>query len=645
MLDNSDAMRERVAGAAAGLLALLGIDADPIRSREHILLTNIFDKSWRSGKDLDLGQLIREIQAPSFKKVGVLDLDTFFPATERFALAMTLNNLLASPGFSAWLEGEALDIQRLLWTPEGKPRLSILSIAHLTDSERMFFVTIFLNEVLAWMRSQSGTSSLRCLLYMDEVFGYFPPTANPPSKTPMLTLLKQARAFGLGVVLATQNPVDLDYKGLSNCGTWFLGRLQTERDKARVLDGLEGASNATGKSFDRSAMDSILSGLGKRVFVMNNVHDDSPSIFQTRWSLSYLRGPLSRDQIAALMRDRREASPAASATTAFAETAASAAAGVSDHRPVLSPDIVEYFISARGEPDAGAKFVYRPALLGIAKAHFAKTTADIDVWDSVSILAPVTDEISLDPWDECELSHDGPPELEKAPAAGAAFAPLPAELAKPKQYATLTTALKGHLYRVHRLTVWKCKTPKDMSRPGESEGDFRSRLSHVLREGRDLDAEKLRQKYAPKVAALQEQIRKAEQRKTKEEEQAKTQSWSTMLSVGSSLLGAFLGKKTLTATNISKAATAARSAGKLVKERTDIGHAEENVEAVQQRLAALDAEFKAESEKLTASVDPTTIPLEEVTLQPKKSDITITQVALVWTPWSVMAEGEATPLA
>jgi hypothetical protein len=646
VLDNSDAMRERVAGAAAGLLALLGIDADPIRSREHILLTNIFDRAWREGKSLDLGQLIREIQSPSFKKVGVLDLDTFYPATERFTLAMTLNNLLASPGFSAWLEGEALDIQRLLWTPEGKPRVSILSIAHLTDSERMFFVTIFLNEVLAWMRSQSGTSSLRCLLYMDEVFGYFPPTANPPSKTPMLTLLKQARAFGLGVVLATQNPVDLDYKGLSNCGTWFLGRLQTERDKARVLDGLEGASNATGKSFDRSAMDSILSGLGKRVFVMNNVHDDAPSIFQTRWSLSYLRGPLSRDQIDSLMRARREASPtAASATTAFSDTAASTAAGVSDHRPVLSPDIVEYFIPARGEPDAGAKFVYRPALLGIAKAHFTKTTAEIDVWDSVSILAPVAEEISLDPWDECELSHDGPPDLEKAPAAGAAFAPLPAELAKPKQYATLTTALKEHLYRVHRLTVWKCKSPKDMSRPGESEGDFRSRLSHVLREDRDLAAEKLRQKYAPKVAALQEQVRKAEQRKTKEEEQAKTQSWSTMLSVGSSLLGAFLGKKTLTATNISKAATAARSAGKLAKERTDIGYAEENVEAVQQRLAALDAEFKAESEKLTASVDPTTIALEEVTLQPKKSDITITQVALAWTPWSVTAEGEATPLA
>lgn len=643
VLDNSDAMRERVNGAAAGLLALLGIDADPIRSREHILLTNIFDRAWREGKNLDLGQLIREIQAPSFKKVGVLDLDTFYPATERFTLAMTLNNLLASPGFSAWMEGEALDIQRLLWTTDGKPRLSIMSISHLTDSERMFFVTIFLNEVLAWMRSQSGTSSLRCLLYMDEVFGYFPPTANPPSKTPMLTLLKQARAFGLGVVLATQNPVDLDYKGLSNCGTWFLGRLQTERDKARVLDGLEGASASTGMRFDRSEMDSILSGLAKRVFVMNNVHDDAPSIFQTRWSLSFLRGPLSRDQIDSLMRSRRESSSPTSSTT-ITETTASAD-GISEHRPVLSPDIVEFFIPARREPDAADTFVYRPALLGIAKAHFVKSTADVDVWDSVSILAPVADEISLDPWDDGELSHDGPPELEKTPAAGAAFASLPADLAKPKKYATLTTALKDHLYRVHRLTVWKCKSPKAVSSADENEGDFRSRLSQMLREERDLATEKLRQKYAPKVAALQEQLRKAEQRKAKEEEQAKSQTWGTMLTVGSSLLGAFLGKKTLTATNVGKAATAARSAGKLAKERTDIGYAEENVEAVQARLVALDAEFKAEAEKLSAHVDPTSIELEELTLQPKKADITISQVALVWTPWSVAEGGTTTPLA
>lgn len=643
VLDNSDALRERVAGAAAGLLALLGIDADPIRSREHILLTIIFDRAWREGRNLDLGQLIREIQTPSFKKVGVMDLESFYSAQDRFALAMSLNNLLASPGFSAWLEGEPLDIQRLLWTTEGKPRLSILSIAHLSDSERMFFVTIFLNEVLAWMRTQSGTSSLRCLLYMDEVFGYFPPIANPPSKMPMLTLLKQARAFGLGVVLATQNPVDLDYKGLSNCGTWFLGRLQTERDKARVLDGLEGASAATGARFDREQMDRMLSGLGKRVFLMNNVHDNEPSLFQTRWTLSYLRGPLSRDQIDSLMRERREESSVTSATALVGHDSTSSGE-VTEQRPVLPPEIAEFFIPARGEPESGDKLVYRPTLLGLAKVHFAQASANIDVWDNVSISAPVAEELAIDPWDAGELSHDGPPDLEKSPEAGAHFAAIPCQLAKPKQFAGLTSALKDHLYRVHRLTCWKCKSLKEVSRTGESEADFRTRLGQSLREQRDRDVEKLRQKFAPKIAGLNEQLRKAEQRKAKEQDQAQSQIWGTAISIGTTLLGAFMGKKTISVTNIGRAASSVRSASKLAKERSDVGYAEENVEAVQQRLADLDAEFQAETEKIQSALDADVMTLEEITLQPKKSDINVDQVALVWTPWSVSPNGTARSL-
>ena len=243
LVEERELMRERVATTATSLLGLLGIDADPIQSREHILLSTIIDARVAAGQDLDLAALIQQIQTPPVQRIGVLDLESFYPAKDRFALAMRLNNLLASPGFTAWLEGEPLDMQRLLYTPEGKPRVSIFSIAHLSDAERMFFVTLLLNQMLGWMRQQPGTTSLRALLYMDEIFGYLPPVANPASKAPMLTLLKQARAFGLGVVLATQNPVDLDYKALSNAGTWFIGRLQTERDKARVLDGLEGASD------------------------------------------------------------------------------------------------------------------------------------------------------------------------------------------------------------------------------------------------------------------------------------------------------------------------------------------------------------------------------------------------------------------
>ncbi len=290
MLQDEETYREKITSSASALLALMGIDADPLSSREHILLSNILDHSWRRGLDLSIEDLIRHIQSPPMSRVGVMDLETFFPVGDRSKLAMSLNNLLASPAFAGWLKGEALDIRNMLYRKDGAPRVSILSIAHLSDAERMFFVTIVLGELLSWMRAQPGTSSLRAIFYMDEVFGYFPPSAKPPSKPPMLTLLKQARAFGLGIVLATQNPVDLDYKGLANMGTWFLGRLQTQRDKDRVLDGLEGASAQQGGAFDRSEMEKALSSLGNRVFLMNNVHDDGPTVFQTRWALSFCAG-------------------------------------------------------------------------------------------------------------------------------------------------------------------------------------------------------------------------------------------------------------------------------------------------------------------------------------------------------------------
>lgn len=301
LIDDADAFRSRVQSAVSGLLALLGIDADPVRSREHILLSNVLTTSWRTGKNLSIEDMIGEIQDPPFEKVGVMGIETFYPKKDRLKLAMDLNNLLASPSFAGWMTGQPLDVQQLFFSPAGKPRHSIISISHLDDAQRMFFVTILLNEVLAWMRTQPGTASLRSLLYMDEVFGYFPPTKNPPSKEPMLTLLKQARAFGLGCVLATQNPVDLDYKGLSNAGTWFLGRLQTERDKMRVMEGLEGASAQAGNTFDKQAMERTLAGVGSRVFLMNSVHEDAPRVFHTRWAMSYLAGPLSREQIRGLM--------------------------------------------------------------------------------------------------------------------------------------------------------------------------------------------------------------------------------------------------------------------------------------------------------------------------------------------------------
>ncbi len=320
--DDAEALRDRINTTATSLLGLVGVSADPVQDREHILLSSLFNNAWAAGQDLDLPALIQQIMTPPFEKVGVVDLESFYPSKDRSRLAMLINNLLAAPTFQAWMEGDALDIPSLLYTPEGRPRVSIFSIAHLSDSERMFFVSLLLNEMLGWVRAQSGSGSLRAIIYMDEIFGFFPPVAEPPSKRPLLTLLKQARAFGVGVLLATQNPVDLDYKGLANAGTWFIGRLQTERDKDRLLEGLEGVAAGSAGKFDRGKTEEILAGLGKRVFLLYNVHEDAPVTFQTRWTLSYLAGPLTRLQIKTLMDRKRPAERAAKAAPPAAAAAA-----------------------------------------------------------------------------------------------------------------------------------------------------------------------------------------------------------------------------------------------------------------------------------------------------------------------------------
>lgn len=634
-LNNSEAMRERVTAAASGLLALLGQETDSLQSREHILLATILDQCWREGKQVDLGMLIRLIQKPGFDKVGFLDLESFFPSKERFALAMTLNNLIASPGFQGWMEGESLDIQRLLYTSEGKPRLTIISIAHLSDSERMFFVTILLNEMIAWMRNQSGTSSLRALLYMDEVFGYFPPTANPPSKTPMLTLLKQARAFGLGVVLATQNPVDIDYKGLSNAGTWFLGRLQTERDKMRVLDGLEGASAAAGSTFDRPRMEKILAGLGNRVFLMNNVHEDAPVVFQSRWALSFLRGPISRDQISVLMREKKGAQPAAASPL----TATMAGAGDNAH-PVLPPGIRETFL-VRRNPLGKSRLIYRPGLLATARIRFAQASSGTDQVQDLAVFLSSVSETQATVWDQAEIHTSDNFDVQTEADDGAGFDALSTDLSRAKTYTDLQSSLRDHLYRTQKLQLWKSAELKQVSNPGESEGDFRARITHGLREGRDLQVEKLLAKYAPKLAGLQEQLRKAYQRVEKQKSQASQQTFSAVIDFGTSVLGAVFGRKLGSVTNISKAASTVRSINRVAGERQDVSQAEETVEAIQQRIDELNAQFQSEANAMIDGATPENIKLDEISISPKKTDITIVQLSLCWSPWIVDAKGNA----
>jgi hypothetical protein len=649
ILDDVEQMRDRVSTTTTSLLGLIGVEADPIKSREHILLSTILDQAWRKGQDLDLASLIQQIQTPPLSKVGVLDLDLFYPSKDRFALAMQLNNLLAAPGFTAWLEGEALDVGQMLHSPAGKPRIAIFSIAHLSDAERMFFVTLLLSQTLGWIRGQSGTTSLRAILYMDEIFGYFPPVANPPSKAPLLTLLKQARAYGLGVVLATQNPVDLDYKGLANTGTWFIGRLQTERDKARVLEGLEGAAASSGTKFDKQQMEQLLAGLGSRVFLLNNVHEDAPEVFQTRWTLSYLRGPLTRTQIKTLMDPvKRETlnvkGKSGSAPPESLETMAHVSPFTSHaSRPLLPPDVPQQFLPVRGNQPSGSTLIYQPMLLGVSQVRVSDSKAGADVTQDVTVLVPISDGAVAVDWDHAVEAGLAVADLESSPLDGAQFGSVPGAASKARNYGAWNKDFAGWLFRTQKVDLFKSSSTKEVSKPGESERDFRVRLQQSGREARDKQSDSLRQKYAPKIAALQDRIRRAGQMVERQQAESRSSQMQAAISVGASILGAFLGRKTISATNIGRATTAIRGAGRAIKESQDVGQAEDNVVALQQQLADLETQFKTETNALAAATDPLSEKLVTVSLKPTKANIAVKLVTLAWTPHWQDGKGGLTP--
>lgn len=647
LVHDGEALGERIASATSGLLALMGIEADPVRSREHILLANLLDSSWRAGQDLDLRKLIQHIQRPPFERIGVIDLETFYPAAERYKLAMSLNNLLASPSFANWLEGEPLDIGRMLYSPADKPRLAIFSIAHLDEAQRMFFVTLLLNELLAWIRTQPGTSSLRALLYMDEVFGYFPPLGNPPTKRPMLTLMKQARAYGLGCVLATQNPVDLDYKGLSNAGTWFLGRLQTERDKARVIEGLEGASTQAGSSFNRQQMEATLAALGNRVFLMNNVHEDAPVVFHTRWAMSYLCGPLTRGQIKTLMdplragytqsqADATEKSHAVGSNVTPTRQS-DALRGAGSNRPVLPAGIHEAFAAINDRLPDGFQLEYRPALLGRGKVHFVRKADGVDIWRECCLLQSNQQAPAEDVWKDAS-SRDENLLTEQRPDDRGRFADLPAEMAREKSYAVFARHLKEHLYREQSLKLWTCPLVEQTSSKDETEEAFRARLAPRLEARRDAEREKILQAHAKKLAEADDRLRRAQSRLS-------TQRWQFFARLGS--MAWVVADTVLTV--LGKGLPGRRRSldpafRSVATERGQQSNARISVESALQGKQLLEEQHQERLKQLQATYDPATAPIESIELKPQKSDIEIDKVSLVWLPCRIDANGAASPL-
>jgi len=619
VLEDPDLLGERISSTATSLLALIGIKADPIQSREHILLSTLLEHAWSKGEDLDLAGMIQGLQDPPVTRIGVLEIESFYPARDRFDLAMKLNGLLAAPGFEAWLEGEPLDIDRMLHSDAGKPRLAIFSIAHLSDSERMFFVSLLLNQTLSWMRGRPGTKSLRAILYMDEIMGFMPPVAEPPSKRPLLTLLKQARAYGLGVVLATQNPADLDYKGLSNTGTWFLGRLQTERDRKKVLEGLEGVSS----DLDRGDLEKILSGLGKRVFLLHNVHETEPVVFHTRWAMSYLRGPLTRSQIQSLMDDTREMSQEVEKSAPDPEPlpGGESPGPAADERPVLPPEVSEVFMLGSGE-----ELSYVPGLLGSAKVDFSNRSRTIQHAEEIRFLcemAPGDADIDWERADEISAATS----VAREPAGPASYAAAPPEIGDHRAYARWKKELADVLYRTRTCDLWRSAGLDLTSLPGETERDFRIRLGEAAREERDRQAEKLEARYASKVEKIQARVTRAELTLAREREQASSSKLDTAVSIGETLISFFGGRATT-----SRAGRAARGFSRAAKESRDVDRAKESLASLQEDVDDLNRRLESELEELGDKLDPATEVLEPVALRPRRTDVRVAEVALAWIP-------------
>ncbi len=619
ILADSDTLNSVVNSFVTGLLALIGKNTEPLKSKEHLLISCILLHCWKQGEDLSMESLIGYIVSPPFTKIGVFGLDTFYVQAERMKQAMELNNILASPQYAAWLSGEPLDIQRFLYTKTGKPRVAIFSIAHLSEPERMFFTTLLLNAVLGWMRRQQGTSSLKALLYMDEIHGYFPPSANPPSKKPMMLLLKQARAFGVGVVLATQNPVDLDYKGLSNNGTWFIGRLQTRQDQDRIMDGLTG----TGDTFEKAELRKLLAALQSRRFLLRSIHLDAPVLFETRWALSYLKGPITRDDIKRLTTVKGEQRPLAESRDAAPATLS---AGVS-HPPILSNRIEQLFYCP---PIAAETFQLQPCLCTTGSTRFYNAKRGIDQVEDCSLRILLDRDTRTISWDLGEPLPFAIRELSDQPPAGARYLSLPELIGNQKNFKQLSKEFSDYLYQTKRLELYRVRSLKLESLPDESLVDFQVRIGDQLRERKDTVIDKLEDKFRRKQQTLEDRLLRAQDRLEKEQRDVSASKVDTALSFGVAILGSLFGRSKFSLGTAGKAATGVRKAGKMMKEKDDVEQAGKVIERLQEDLDQLNQELNNEIEELTLKFAPEHFEIETFSIKPRRADIFDVKCVLLW---------------
>ena len=603
-IENEEEFSEYVSSLTSSVLSLVGVESD-INSKEHLLISNIFVNKFCAREDISLEELIGFIAEPPFGKIGVFEVEKFYPNAERMKLAIKLNTLLASPDFRAWLSGERLEISKMLFNKEGKAKCNIFTISHLNDSERMFFVTLLLNEIIAWMRKTEGTSSLRAVLYMDEIFGFFPPNGNPPSKTPMLTLLKQARAHGLGVILSTQNPVDLDYKGLSNIGTWFIGRLQTAQDKARVIDGMTGIS---GSSMDKNEIENLISNLAKRNFLLKNIHEDGLNVISTRWALSYLKGPLSREQISNLMREKKE--------NLNAPTKQSVKAAP---KPILAPEIEQIYAADHGDE-------LNAYLYAKANVRFYDAKKGLDCVKAVNFLYRL-DEYS-DNIDWSEASENLQILTAREPSGKTSYSSLPALVASAKNFKDITKNFKEYVYRNVKLSLYSALNIN--SSPNESKEEFYVRLSDRCNEILEAQTANLSEKFEKEKNRLEEKLNKSILKLEKEQKDVKAKGLEAAISVGAGILGAIFGRNLLSRTNLGKVASGAKSANRVLKERDDVKLSEQEVADISAQIEALTEKFQAQASELKDKNDVQNITIDEIFISPKNSDIYDEKVYLLW---------------
>jgi hypothetical protein len=650
--ENSEILREEISSTVTAVLGLVGMtDIDPLRSREHILLSNIIENAWSHGQSLDLNELILQTQNPPFERLGAFPVDNLFPAKDRMDLAMLLNNFLASPSFQTWIEGVPLDVPSFLYTKDGKPRHSIFYLAHLPDNERMFFVTLLFASIEAWMRQQRGTGSLRALIYFDEIVGYLPPVANPPSRPIMLRMLKQARAFGVGLLLATQNPVDLDYKALSNAGTWFIGRLQTERDKMRLLDGLESARG----DINRTSIDKILSGMGKRVFLLHNVNEKSPQLFQTRWAMNYLAGPLTRAQLPLLNQlvGKGKASAAASAgvATPQAGTGKKAAvspageAGYQKTRPVVPQGIGEFFIPAdlgisqavseAGLPASGPMeaegLVYKPALLAQAEVRYIVQKYSMEYTQKAASLVSEGTRNLLD-WDKYAWRSYERNELQSAPMPNSLFAVLPGWLSDARTATAFRDDFEDWIFRTGTIRVKVNQTLKVYAGPQVSDAEFRDMCSKAASEIADAEQDKLAVTFNKKRDAMEAKEKRQELEVEEQKSDLNARRLEEAGTHGELLLSMFVGRKRSVSKSITKRRMTSQSKLELKQE-------EEELAAIEQQMNALEAEYKKALDDIQAKWEKEINKVDEVPVSPSKTNIFLDNYGIAWVPYYLVKSG------